>query len=401
MSLLSKTILLFICTSFFSFAFAQERRGGLSGTGGGSGVACFENEDLAAEAETFIKHNKILPKELLAKASLKVLESWEMEQTQQTMWKAKDFETWEQHLENVKNKIRDHFPLFMYRLDQVEDLTEFRQWQNTETLQLLEDANPIKTIPNNCRRIQLALRYSEGDNAIGIGPVTSRPKIKISFIKPYVEKLSQTDMSMLSFHEQLYVLGKSIGHESSDHTRKFVRTFFALTTFGNSSWMTRSRAEARIKYDLVLYFGDYLMYFIDSNPLQQSEFYTAEHQFATYLSFMKKAREQVGECRRKAEASGADGSRCMMKVMDGIRDSGELTKEEAFLFIATFNLENMGINTDHLMNPKARDANRFEISMKNTCRVIAERMNSSFEMVSKALQYCEEFRPGLTNDPRK
>lgn len=391
-------------------AVAQHRRGGLSGSGGGSGVICFPTLTLAEQADTYLKQNKILPETLLNQGTLQILEAWEMAQTDQEIQPLQDQQTWQQYLNAVKSNVRYRFPIFMHRLELATELLDLNHWQDIEkaqgqSLSLLEDANPIVKLPDPCRRVQIVIRDSRGDNAKGSGPTVHKPEIKIKYIKRYFDHLPATDQAILFFHEQLYVLGKAIGHENSDHIRGFVRIFFS-TAFNQPHNdrldLYREQWDARIKYDLVIYFGDYLKWFNEDNPVADAERFSAQHHFYVYLEFMKKRHQEMRQCLELKYSS----RHCMFKVMDPVWNMAELTEEEAFMFIAAHPIELMlKYNTDRIMDPHADNAKLFVKTMNHYCTDVPRELSIKVPQMTntiaygKFLSYCKTWQSA--RDPGK
>ena len=383
--------------------FAQSRRGGLSGTGGGSGVACFPTVQLAEQADAFLDNNQILPNELLNRADLRVLEAWEMLETKEDeIHPAKPGQSWQEYLAETHANLHDHFPLFAYRLKETAKLMKFEDWKKVTTYKKVEDANPISPIPNNCRRIQIIVRHSEGNNALGEGPLYKEPKIEIEYIESYFDRLPLTDKAMLFSHEQIYILGQGIGHTTSDHMRHFVRLFFSKTLNLKAKnelfLIKRTTYTMKIKRQLIYYLGDYIKYFIDSAPAQKAEPFTAQHHFNTYLNFVSKKNKDMGLCIDKAKESNQDPRRCLHQVM-GNTDPKNFTQEEAFLYVVAHGLEQHQLfNADYAMDPNPIRPQLFAQSMKELCRAI-EDTNPFAPLISEANQYCRLFHS--PTDPGK
>lgn len=377
-------------------------KGGLSGSGGGGGVICFSSIDDAKESDQWLAQNKQLPKHILDKGRLHVLEAWEMTETKQAVWQAQDGATWQQHLEKVKTAIRDRFPVFMYRLDQTADWTHFGDWDDVQDLPLLDDAKPMVPMSENCRRVQLVIRYSEGNNEAGDGPVSVGPRIKISFVKEYFDRLSVTDQAILMFHEQLYVLGQSVGHRSSDFIRAIVRLFFSDSmnfTPSDDQLMLRSPGEQLIREYLIRFLGDYVVYFHESNKYVPGPIFSSERHFYVYLQLMLKQRQLIRRCIEDAEKKNMASNQCLPSVMRKLELSDELTKEEAFVMAAVYIMEpHAHFNSDQVLDPAGRNPVRYGHAMRMVCARIKSDGNDSFSLIKKAVAYCDDwsllYRPG-------
>lgn len=399
MSLTIKTLSLLSLLTVFStsIVFAQKKagKGGLSGSGGGGGVICFTKLEDALESDKWLTKNLQLPKAMLDKGRLQVLETWEMDNTNQPIWTAESGTTWEEHLEKVKNAIRDRFPLFMYRVDQTADWIKYTSWEDVPNLQVLDDAEPMVPIPETCRRVQLVLRFSEGNNSVGQGPVSEAPRIRIVFVKEYFSRLSPTDQAVLMFHEQLYILAQAVGHNSSDVIRGFIRLFFANSinyTASRESLIFRSPSEKMIRSYLITFLGDYIVYFHKSSSLNPGTVFSAQRHFYVYLQMMLHLREKVVKCLATAKKLGASDSECMPDTMRKFEVSEDVKNEDAFIFFVVHGLEDrMSFNGDQIMDPTGRNPDLFELSMKTMCSAISKNGNMKFSMVKKSMDYCKEW----------
>lgn len=376
-------------------AFAQSRRGGLSGSGGGSGVACFPSVELASQADQYLNNKQLLPDELLNQAELKVLEAWELEESKEDeIEPAKEGQSWQEYLADINSNIHDHFPLFAYRFKDVAKLMKFEDWKEADKYQVIEDANPIRPITNNCRRIQIILRHSKGNNALGEGPVYRKPEIEIKYVKRYFDRLPITSKAMLFTHEQIYILGQSIGHTTSDHMRHFVRLFYSKTLNikpREELLLKRTTYTMKVKRQLVYFLGDYIKYFIESVPTQKVEPYTAQHHFNTFLNFVSKKNEEIGVCRKKADEHNEDPNKCLHQVM-GNTDPKNFTNEEAFLYIIAYGFEpNHLVNSDYAMDPSPTRPHLFAQAMQKFCKSIHEN-NPFAPLITEAKKYCDEFQ---------
>ncbi|MBL7543176.1 MAG: hypothetical protein JNL11_05135 [Bdellovibrionaceae bacterium] len=395
-----------------SLALAQKGgkggKGGLSGSGGGGGVICFTSANDAKAADVYLNDHITLPEAILDKGRLQVLESWEMDQQKHAIWTARPGDTWETHLENVKNALRDRLPLFMYRLDQTSDWIKQASWEKVDHLQLLEDAKPIYSIPDTCRRVQLVVRYSEGNNARGDGPVDEAPKLKIIFVKEYFDRLSITDRAMLMLHEQLYVLGQSTGQLTSDITRAFIRIFFSNDISGTpprEMFLYRSPTEQFVRTSLIQYFGDYIVYFNKSEFLSKGEPFTPQRHFYMYLQQTLRIRIKMSACLAEAKTKGTADSHCLFDVMGEYQKTESVPNEEAFIFMATYYFEqHRSLNSDQVVDPTGRNPDLFRMSMNIMCSSLEAGKDSPHLFVRKAWKYCQEwaaFRLASFNHPRK
>jgi hypothetical protein len=379
---------IFLMLLFSSSAFA----GGWSGSGSGTGVACFATAADAVHADQWLSRNKTLPVEILDKAKLQILERWEMTTLNQEVWEPAKGVLWQQHLEDMKSVLRADLPLFMLRLDQAADWIHFNSWQDMDEIQVLDDVEPIAQLPPECRKIQLVVRYSNGNNSKGEGPTENPIELKVVFLKRYFDRLPESDKAMLMLHEQLYVLGQAIGHPSSDIIRTFVRIF-------SDKSMSRMKGQAghillndglfEIKEQLIHYFGDYIQFFVDHQNVEAGSAFQSRHQFVTFLSMERRLRERMEAC----IGSGKDRMGCLKSTMDPSVLQSELTPEEAFVYFVFYGLERSlhKFNADQVMDPSNRDPKNFMLAMRAACEIINGYQGDFIaqKLIRDAHDYCQ------------
>lgn len=384
----------------------QLLEGDWSSQGGGSGIACFATKSDAEKADPFLREGKLLPKDLLDKAQIQVLESWEMDQYGAQKWAPASGESWLSIHSKLHQALARAYPLFSDRLSIASEWAKFSRWEKlnspSSSLALLEDAKPIDKLPPLCRSIQLVIRFSNGNNSWNEGPATGDIQMKIVYVAEYVAKLSPLDFAMLNIHEEFYALGQAIGHNDSDSIRGFVRAFFNKgfldAYLENSTPYLMLSGDAAMKPYLIVYFGDYLEFFSDTHKPGNGPAFTSKRHFDSFMNFLRRERPAVVACRK---AGGAD-MECSDKFLNPGRMAKLLNEEESFLYVSNFYLEQtLGyLNSDYLMRPVADD-DLFRTAMRASCRKISEGLQFVPEiqaLESKAAAYCKSWE---ASQPRK
>ena len=378
-------------------AFAKREGGDWSSTGGGGGVACFAEAALAEEAKPFILAGKTIPAGLLAQAKLQTLEHWEMPHTKTIPWAHPAGANWQEIHRTVRGLIRQVAPLFADRLEIAGGWSEYGQWEQQTELSFLEDATPVADLPAECVRIQLALRYSNGNQT---GPVNSPTKnavqVKVVFNKIYFDLLPPLDQAMLVLHEELYVMGQAIGHPSSDIIRSFIRVFFSEPFVKSHQAMAHqphhmNPGDLSLRVYLIKYFGDYVEFFTLTNKEVDAAPFTSRHHFQTFLAFIRRKRGAVVKCRDE----GGGHMACTDKIINPGLMAKELNPEEAFIYLANFYLEQgVGLlNYDYIMRPQPDDAH-YVAAMHFACNRIdlLEPTPAIKRLKDNALTYCKAWQ---------
>ncbi len=347
------------------------RSGGWGSSGGGSGVACYRDTT---------------KKEM---QSLVTLEYWEWDENKPfELFKPKSSD-FKGILKEVDARISLEAPLFIYRLRQASQIIEMSDWSKKTNIPKINDVKPTRKIPNNCELVQLAARYHrDPEIKIGTGPMTKIPEVVIDFNIELFEKLDPLNQAILVLHEQMYLLGKTIGHRTSDEIRFLVMRFFEKDL--------ENRAKVKnlnfdLRFVLSAYLGDYVLYFSDiglpSSPLTQ------ESRFNAFIEMLVKFRKDVELCDKK----GGDVKRCSDLAMQDIE--GHLkwfTEEMTFIFYVHYVLDLMYgfVNAEIILAP-LKDEFFVKYSqdyLKNMCEStrIAQSKLLGKILVEKTLSYCSK-----------
>jgi hypothetical protein len=388
--------LLFLAFALPALATERNRDGGdFSGSGGGGGVACFPTEALASQAEASLAQGKPLSDALLAQAKIRVLELWEMEAKQASIRTFAGEKDWRKILEIVKSDLRMASPLFVRKMEIAADWMQFSSWEKTPALSRLEDANPTSPIPANCRRIQLALRYSDGNHKKGEGPVSGKLRLKVVFDERLFAALSPADQAALVLHETFYAMAQAVGHGDSDQVRNFVRVLFNTPIEG---WGPASRRGIVLIEDtwfiqqkLIENLGDYVLFFTDLDlPEVDRTKVSAERNFAAFLEVVRYIRKVDSPCRKSNPAYVCHGP-----TMDKVLARTDYQPDEAFVLLSYFLWHQTArkLNAESVMDI-TRDEGRFGDAMGQACALLDP---NSFRVknptiLKRANEYCEAWR---------
>ena len=195
--------------------------GSISTTGGGSGVGCFKSAEIALKHENKIVSGNLSDsfyEDLDIILSLEHAEQYNIEAkinelAPEERWKNFSYKhpesnskpiSFSEGLNLITKKINYLSPFLAHRLDQLKYITNISKWKSIQRLPLLQDAIPLGGLPPQCRRIQIILRKSSGNNPIGDGPVKRLPQISFSYNQRLFSLLSPLDQNTLILHEQFY-----------------------------------------------------------------------------------------------------------------------------------------------------------------------------------------------------
>ena len=222
------------------------------------------------------------------------------------------------------------------------------------------------------------------------------------------------NQAILIVHEQVYVFGQSIGHETSDEIRPIVMKFFASVLDRDDQDPEFLRAAGSLRYSLVKMLGDYVLYFSDQDG--GSEFHGLAGQGSRYESFksyLTWAREAVFQCREQKGVAQLSGKvtheqaqlffGCQAEVLDSARLIKQLSPEQTLLYLATSSFDKaLGIANPEWMyvpvNSKA-DIIRAELELARTCKLVSPigiKLNpvsakpSDYELQAMAWHYCTD-----------
>ncbi len=385
--------------------------GGISTVGGGSGVACFATEEVAKAYQSLITNNEELPESFFNDMqSLVTLETWERDIPNSEL--IKPLNTWQETLDRVHQHIYYISPLFLFRLKQFADIAKKTEWKMVNKLDLLEDATPLKKIDGNCLRVQIAKRYSEQKTDTSSGPTPNFLVAKIEFNDRLFSKLSIMDQTILILHEQLYLIGGSVGHVDSNFIRKFVNLFIIDRHIDplKLSHFYSSREIFTTRWRLVTFFGDYPVYFskekLPEKILEKAKkAFTSQSRFMSFMEVLLQLRNKVGQCREYNEKNESSKiPDCLEYSVQGLWKENNLSDEQAFAFVSFFGVDrSLGMNSEYLFDPSLNEMSEkdSQASVFVFCNEIFGEIKPVAPFYKQALQYCQKSQAKVNTSTKK
>jgi hypothetical protein len=383
----------------------QAAVGGWGSSGGGSGIACFKNVAASIAAAVFIKNNQSLTPELMAQIeSVKTLEYWEWEQDPTFKLASLQAQNLADAILEIHKRIAYLVPLFAYRLEQSGDLIQFTNWKHDDKLPRILDAKPAFSIPSLCQQIQIAARYTKENFESPNGPSKKIPKVRVDVNIELFNKMDLLNQTFLVLHEQIYLLGQSLGHKNSDDIRILVTEFFSE---GYDKASPVSKLRYFLKEKLIATLGDYVNYFgEDLTP--NGEPFTQEARLKSFYIMLNQFRDQIKRCRKgllppeEMLRPRFSNPSCADLAMSPNYYNRWMTEEMAFLFIVAyqFDVYNRAVNSEYLMSP-FNDEHSLQIAnnlINASCGFIKKYEGKSQDPLveQKALRYCEQVIPRLS-----
>lgn len=392
-------------------AIDDKAEGGWEGSGG-DGVACWQSEEEANEAEKQLLDPKVGHLDQKTKetiVSLEVLDYWEKKKKtgldsleQYNLLKA------EVH-KRVNQELKLSVPLFFRLYKRVHKPIGSAYWQAKANVSQVNDTTPkslessslrdskfdeVKSKSPNCRLVQLAVRYQKKHEK---GRV---PDYWIEYDKYLVEeKLNGFQQAVLEIHESLYLVGADIGQKSSHRVRPAVTNILVA----GFSWVSRKRAPIKFAFRLsstiFQSFSEYHRVFAKESDLNPPHPEIGEYnQYSRLLSFnslLDQARPHLKKCVQETKRLSIQ---CWERSIHRL-SMHSMSDEEAFMYLAWFKyfIFEQKILATHLMDwsPKAPYAvtEKQQELLKSTCAQIdALPMQHLTWMFQKkqAQRYCKE-----------
>lgn len=388
---------------------ADGKNGGWGSSGGGGGVACFQTQEQADQAEKFLQQGQVLPADLKQKMQeLVILDYWDWKQEKRFELFTPIQSTGLNILHEVQDRVAEIAPLYIYRLRQGAELIDFSTWEKKANLARIEDATPGKPLPANCKIVQLAARYTKEVFESGAGPSRHRPVVKIEYDEDLVRRLDPINFAILILHEQMYFLGQMTGHSNSNEIRPMVMRFFEKDL---SNPMPEISHQFYMRPALVYYFGDYVIYFADDEHMKiDGPAFSQDARFASFYGMLMEIRSFRGKCDRgeltpeqKGQWPGIRSGKyeCIDIAMSPLRNEKWLTDEMAFLFTAYYFLDQSlnRILAEVLMTPSkdprflARSAQMAQYVCGWT--MFNQQGMSAQLLAQKTLNYCKQLVANL------
>gem|GEM_PF-3995386 len=292
----------------------------------------------------------------------------------------------------------------------------------------------------NCKRIQIAIWRSKSEITQHSG-YFAIPEQNLDFDLLYNplwwNLLNPLNQAILVLHEELFLLGQAIGHTHSSDIRYWARELALLTpgkihkpnkekfsiptreefalqfpttmTKENKFGIHYPKHPSRMRRLLIDSFGDYLLYFFESEKVkskdelkpgvkpdltgsEQTLISQALDRYLAYSEFLLQVRQQVSDC----SDSGLSKSKCLEVVLSPINLIQSLTDLQTFAHLSAKVLDkNLELlNSDYLFL-RSNDPKLIKESHQATrasCDLLAQLQAGTVEakLISKALRYCSE-----------
>jgi hypothetical protein len=312
---------------------------------GGDGVACFADEAGALQAD---RAGDRWPKALREKiVSVSALEHWEH--------RTKSFARWQglsrdEILARMKARFEKYSPIFHSRLKLVESHIHVQQWKDQANLPDITDSTPSEAVAKadpKCRLVQLAVRHTR--SIPGKLPEAWVEVDQFLFEK----KMSALSQAVLVLHEQMYLLGREIGHKNSDFLRGVVADLFSDELAAALESMPKPSLSAHLlQLHLGSAYGDYYNFFLEDPATFLPVTPPGYHPYSRYRSFgtlLKRLRDRKGSCLDENDYDNQSEERkrelqetCSFYSVNPDLIKGLLTEEEAFLFLSRWLLDAVG-----------------------------------------------------------
>lgn len=374
-----------------------KKGGGWGSSGGGSGVACFTNPTTAEQAQVYIAQGLPLPLDLKKQIQqLETLDYWEWKQ-------AKPFALFQPKSQDFQEIVQEMYkhaslaaPIFIYRLQQTSQVIELTNWSGKTSLPRIDDATPTHNLPESCKLIQLAARYTNETYVKGEGPSVRRPLVKVDFDQDLFAMLDPLNQAILVVHEQMYLLGQATGHDTSNEIRPLVLRLFQEKLDHQS-----------LRWDLVWFFGDYILYFAEDFKVEAAPG-TQESRFNSFYEMLRRTRAQTRSCveRKKLQLSSQLPAEkninkfCKDEAMDPRENQKWFTDEMAFLFVSYYYLDGTQkfFNAELLLAPLKdfQFLNHSQANLEATCKAMGMMAKNRGpilnELAVQGVRYCQSIQ---------
>ncbi len=384
---------------------------------GGGGVACFESEAAALEADVALAKSGALNDSLRAKIKTVVtLEMWE--NAKDWNFAALHSKSRDEILKHVRGLLAEHSPIFHSRLEMVENRIAYRTWEANAALPRVEDAQPkfaVKETDSKCRVVQLAVRYTKSKKGF-------LPEARVDVDQWLFEnRLDALNQAMLILHEEIYLMGRELVHKNSDALRRTVAILFSDELAETTQKLVAREQAAKdagvqlvdpnipshlINTQVNSILGDYYLYF-NLDPMDKPAVVpSAPGQYSRHLAFgrmLVKSRDRKAKClndekydEKNAEEQAKIFEKCSFIALNPASLTPLLDDEEAFVFTSRWVLDRMRVtkNSEHLVvwnrkNPAAiSDVQKTEL--ENACVGIPTLKLPMFRrLLEKSARYCE------------
>lgn len=372
-------------------------RGNFSGSGGGSGVATFSTKEDADLARAIVNRGGTLPEDLLRRAKIQTLERWEMTKGQAGPFSVRPTESAQDILQRGHENLRLLTPVVARRLEQIAAQIQFANWEGAESLPTIVDAKPVLPLGPFEVQIQLAVRFSEGNNRRGYGPTKDGVRLKVYFNKPLFSLLDPLDQAILMMHEQLYALGQASGQTNSNNVRPLVKFFFAAhadhVKRRTDNFLRPNRFTTFVQLQINRHFGDYTVFFSNLDP--QTIVPNASLADRHFYAFVQLINEMRG-IKNHYLALGYHPDQAAGEALRALAFNPLLSGEKAFMYLAYFFLQkkDKSLNAEALADDRRTSADYTRI-LALACEQVAgaaKRLVQGLTVGKIAVAYCKELQ---------
>ena len=365
--------------------------GGFSGVGGGGGVATFKTPADAHLARKYLNEGKPVPRELLDRAEIRLLEMWEMND-KIALFSAPPDADWRMLYAKALSNLRIISPLLVRKIERVNSWMDFESWKTAEHIPHIPDVEPMQPMGALNVPMQLAIRLSKGNHRWGEGPTRGDLELRVIFNRELFDRLTPVEQAMLVLHEQIYALAQATGHSTSDEARPLVKIAFSKHLDTEVREKTENGIKSNgfirlVKTRTIEQFGDYILYFSRSDRLDRGAPRSADRHYTAFVEVLLKIRKKLNVCKK----SGMSQDQCYAKIFQSILDDGGgLQGEQAFIFILHFGAERKAnlFNAESVMDA-ARTPEEHKLAMEEACKLVRQ---LGFERPSAVLEaaklYC-------------
>lgn len=365
---------------------------------GGDGVACFSN---AVEAVAADAAGPVWPESLRQKIqSVMSLETFEHRELGVTAWAGMSREA---ILAKLMGRFEKYSPIFYSRLKLGNDSIHLTDWKDQANLTDVPDSRPkenvAKALPH-CRLVQMAVRHSRSIPG-------KLPEVWIEVDKALFEKMDALNQAVLVLHEQMYLLGREIGHRNSDFLRGVVAELISDEFGAAIDNMPHFALSARLlQVRIGSAYGDYYRFFVEDPLTFLPETPPGYHPYSRYRSFgtlLALLRERKGGCLDEKDFDSQDEAgkkaiqeECSFFAVNPALVKDLLDEEQAFLFLARWVLDANGVidtSENFVVWDRASPTQETpyqKAELERACRHLKGSHYAHFlPIVKQALSYCE------------
>lgn len=355
--------------------------GGWTSAGGGSGVVCFINSNIAEKVDQALEKGRSLDKNWLeAITQVEPLDLFEATEAVKKgivdNWATAPSSphSWPELHAQVVSRIKMLSPLFGLSLEIQKKNLNQKKWLAKDFLPLQFDQfhpgdklqselqEKIKSEHPACRLVQIMKRLSANPLQRKANQLEDHliPEhfwdFELQYVPHFFEKMSPLGQTLLILHEQLYLMGQALGHSSSEYTRFWVREFALLrreniyatseqwfisgpnaafsAPVGAKTLDNYPRPPAWIRARMTRTFGDYALFYLKEFP---SHRLAANPTFTAYIDMLRKARHFMGTCLPKDHFDDIEYKQhCFDRLFATEFASTHLSDAQEFVYLAWF-----------------------------------------------------------------